>query len=87
MADEVEDLRAKLAQLRARLEGEPQLPAETRALLDQVLADIERLPRGERADATLSRRLSEAALEFEGKHPTLSGAVGSVIDALSRMGI
>ena len=31
--------------------------------------------------------LEEVALDFEASHPTLAGTVGSIIDALARMGI
>lgn len=39
------------------------------------------------ADSSLTRRVSEATLEFEATHPTLAGTLGSIIDALGRMGI
>lgn len=44
----------------------------------------------ERATATgesVTGQLAGVAREFEASHPTLSGMVGSVIDALARMGI
>ena len=39
------------------------------------------------SESSLAHRVSEAALEFEATHPTLSGSLGSIIDALGRMGI
>ena len=38
-------------------------------------------------DESLVGRLGEAARHFEESHPTLSGILGSMIDALGRMGI
>ncbi len=35
----------------------------------------------------LRKRLSEATIEFEVSHPALAGTLGSLIDALGRMGI
>ena len=39
------------------------------------------------SESSLAQRVSDAALEFEATHPTLSGSLGSIIDALGRMGI
>ncbi len=87
MPDPAEHLRAKLAQLRAQLDASSNVAPETRALLDEALVDAEAIVRSGRRDDTLAHRLGAAASGFEGQHPTLAGAVGSVIDALSRMGI
>jgi hypothetical protein len=38
-------------------------------------------------DESIAQRLATAEHEFEATHPTLAGIVGSVIDALARMGI
>ncbi|HVX13423.1 MAG TPA: DUF4404 family protein [Pirellulales bacterium] len=47
-----------------------------------------KLSRSEAAEhASVVRRLGDAAREFEATHPTLSGSIGSVIDALAQMGI
>ncbi|MGH7138150.1 MAG: DUF4404 family protein [Pirellulales bacterium] len=42
---------------------------------------------GPDAHKSAVRRLSDAARGFESTHPMLSGAIGSVIDALAQMGI
>ena len=39
------------------------------------------------ADESIVERLSAAERHFESTHPTLAGIVGSIINALSRMGI
>ena len=95
MTEQIHDLRAALVRLHTELEGIESLDPQKRKLLPEALSDIQQtLDRltagGELAvphDETLSHRLAEAARHFEETHPTLSGMIGSVIDALSRMGI
>jgi hypothetical protein len=101
MSDEPNELRATLARLHEQLRGAANVSPETRALLKGALDDIHSLlgdepsgagPRatGEPRDASqesIVRRLGSAEREFEATHPTLAGIVGSVIDALGRMGI
>jgi hypothetical protein len=98
MSDELPNLRATLAELHRQLEAAHSLDADAQAMMRQVTADIEQaLARsGEGNEPAVSehahrgslvRRLSGAARSFESTHPMLSGAIGSVIDALSRMGI
>ncbi|HEV3340806.1 MAG TPA: DUF4404 family protein [Pirellulales bacterium] len=98
MPDDLQNLRATLAELHRQLEAAHSLDADARARIRQVTADIEQvLARGGEEGqplvaqhaqrGSLVRRLTDAVRSFESTHPTLSGAVGSVIDALSRMGI
>lgn len=95
MADPGERLRATLSELHAELESLQRVDPEVRALLETTIHDIHRAmaapanrpPPSPDEHASLAERLSEAATRFEGQHPTLSGAVGSVIDALGQMGI
>lgn len=95
MMDSTDDLRTKLVHVHQTLASAEQVAEEDRALLTQLLEDIERLlakgaSKGAHAaarNASVVSRLGEAARNFEETHPNLSGAVGSVIDALSRMGI
>ena len=74
-------------QVRERLEH---TIAEIQMQLDEPAAEAE-VPTSQSApvaaDATLTERLSETARHFEETHPNLAGMVGSVIDALARMGI
>jgi hypothetical protein len=94
MADDRERLLQSLRDLRSQLE-QTDLPDPTvRSHLEQTIAEIEGavaptypVVAVRRASPSLAQRLSEATLELEASYPTLSGAVGSVIDALSRMGI
>jgi hypothetical protein len=98
MPDDLQHLRATLAELRRQLEASHTLDADARAMMRQVTTDLEQVlarsdeegqpPAGEHAQrGSLVRRLNDAVRGFESTHPNLSGAVGSVIDALSRMGI
>lgn len=94
-------LLAALEQLHDQLAAAEPLDEQVRQRLQQVLDDIQQaLEAGAAATpeqpsaapaaqdrGSLVDRLSETARHFEETHPTLSGAVGSVIDALSRMGI
>lgn len=98
MEDALHDLRGKLAELERKLAAAGSVEPGDRELLQQIMADIEQVlaQQGGEAQApeevphtpeSLVQRLGDAARSFEETHPTLSGAVGSVIDALSRMGI
>ena len=93
MADHLQDLRGKLAELQTKLSATAAIDPADRALMEEVVADIELVlaeqARGQFAaePGSLVERLAAAARNFEDTHPTLFGAVGSVIDALSRMGI
>jgi hypothetical protein len=98
MSEEPNELRATLGRLHEQLRGAANVSPETRALLKGVLEDIHALlgdqpsdaQAGEPRDAShesIVRRLGSAERDFEATHPTLAGIVGSVIDALGRMGI
>jgi hypothetical protein len=93
------DLRETLARLHEQLRSTPDISAETRTLLQGIVQDIHSLlgdtasaggpshgPAGARQESIV-RQLANAEQEFQAVHPTLAGVVGSVIDALGRMGI
>ncbi|HEY1601397.1 MAG TPA: DUF4404 family protein [Pirellulales bacterium] len=93
------DLRETLARLHEQLRSTPDISAETRTVLQRIVQDIHSLlgetasagglqpgPSGARHDSIV-RQLANAEQEFQAVHPTLAGVVGSVIDALGRMGI
>jgi hypothetical protein len=90
VSEELAKLRATLAELHEELANvEPGNP-EIRALLDSAVADIQQTinRRGDAAnDSSIVDRLRAAARHYEESHPTLSGILGSIVDALSRMGI
>ena len=80
MAEEAQELRRTLSQLHEQLRSSANLSdASSPAVVTSGPAD----PR----QTSLAARLADAEREFEATHPTLSGIVGSIIDALGRMGI
>jgi Domain of unknown function (DUF4404) len=91
MSDQRNRLRQTLAQLEAQLENadtlDPAVAERSRALVADIRRSLESGEPQPAQAASLTRRLGEAALEFEASHPTLAGTVGSVIDALGQMGI
>ncbi len=88
-----ERLLSTVHKLRAQLESasdlDPRVADDLRATLAEIetaLADQSPSSGALRAQL-LKWRLGSVATEFEASHPTLAGAVGSVIDALAGMGI
>ncbi|EAT12752.1 DUF4404 family protein [Bermanella marisrubri] len=81
-----ESLKQHLEQLHDTLsKGEP-LDSESKDLLKQLDADIQKVLSGEE-DEGLSYRLEQQAVDFEGQHPQLSAILRDIMDALSKMGI
>jgi uncharacterized protein DUF4404 len=83
-----------LRELRAELDDLSNIDPQLRQRLERTVADLEQAlaettPAGSTAarQSGLAQRLTEMARHFEETHPTLSGTLGSVIDALARMGI
>ena len=95
MASDDQQLRATLNQLRDQLADaqaiDPQLADRLRETVTDIEATLEGQPPERRHrdedHRSLRERLSEAALEFEASHPTLSMTIGSLADALARIGI
>jgi hypothetical protein len=97
MPDDLQTLRATLAELHRQLEEADSVDPDSEAMMRQVMADIEQvLARADRGEPlqtstpehkSVVRRLTDAARGFESTHPMLSGAIGSVVDALAGMGI
>jgi hypothetical protein len=81
-----QDLHAALARLHTELQGMPALDEESRQLLAQITADIDRL-RGSSADATHPARLESLAVRFEAAHPALAARLRGIADALGRVGV
>ena len=95
MTDETEKLRTTLDELQAELSTIEQDDPEVRELLRTALSDIQQKLAGHPPEDALtsedgqsiSERLGGAASHYEDSHPNLSGILGGLIDALSRMGI
>ena len=92
MSTEQVHLRQTLAELHRQLAGAGELDPAVAARLGALVAEIERAldsgqPVVRSQGRSIGERLGEATREFEASHPTLSGTIGSVIDALAQMGI
>lgn len=89
MADDRQQLLATVAQLKRQLDEVQGLDPATQARLRATLADLEATLAGQKPaqQPRIGQQLAQAAREFEQSHPILAGTVGSVIDALARMGI
>ncbi len=87
-------LRSVLATLHADLGRESAVDAESRSLLLQLLADIDRLlsqPMPKAANTAPAAgqldRLRDMEAGLEAKHPVLAATIREVTDMLTRMGL
>ena len=84
-------LRRTLEELHTELQHAGMIDDRSRELLRSVLDDIEDLlarePKRGTPPESIAERLREAVRAFETTHPTLTGAIGRVADALAAMGI
>jgi hypothetical protein len=78
------DLKTLLRQLHAELAGSSRVDAESRKLLDLVVADIEHL--GGAADSAPGR-IESLALRFEVDHPRVAATLRQIGDLLAKAGI
>lgn len=86
-----EQLQSLIATLHKELSAAASVDADSRALLQQLIQDIEDLAGGDEPPAerveSASGQLQSAALKFESEHPKLSMALGEIMDALGKLGI
>lgn len=81
-------LRQELAHLHAELERTSSVDPRSRALLEHLVDDIERLlDETDDEPDSLGERLTEVVRHFENEHPKLALAVGRIAEALSSLGI
>jgi hypothetical protein len=83
-------LRSALVKLHEELGRAPRVDAESRELLRQLSADIERLVDRPEAHASMKAhrpRLKELEVKFEVEHPALAETVRECIDALGKAGL
>ena len=73
-----------LAELNRELEGSSQLDAETRALLEKLDEDIDRLTGDD--DSPLDRA-QQLESRFAAEHPVAARIAGELADVLAKMGI
>ena len=85
-----DNLKKLLANLHQELEGSDRMDVETRALLQQLHQDIEKLDESNNnADqgASVIEQAESLEARFAAKHPAAEGFVREIIDLLGRMGI
>ena len=90
MASDHDKLRETLARLQAQIDEIRQADPAVAAHLDKTLSEAQAvLVAGKTApaDSSIVHRLSDVVLRYEASHPSLAGNLGSIIDALGRMGI
>jgi len=82
-------LQQELQALREQLESQSPLTEEDRAALRDLIKDIEMQLANEEAlaDETLTDSINLAVERFETRHPTLAGALRSIMQSLANMGI
>ncbi|HEX6999733.1 MAG TPA: DUF4404 family protein [Gammaproteobacteria bacterium] len=83
-----ESLRKHLDQLHAELASAERLDPETRASLQALADDIERLLAADSSESrSLLDRLEAASMKFEAEHPNLARIMSEVTDALAKIGV
>ena len=84
-----EELKKRLGELHAELEGSDEVSTDTVPLLRQLSEDLDRLldEADETEDATILQRMSDGLLAIEARHPRLHMAVNRVSSALANIGI
>jgi hypothetical protein len=83
-------LRSALVKLHEELGRAPRVDAESRELLRQLSADIERLMDQPESQASMKAhrpRLKELEVKFEVEHPALAETMREFIDALGKAGL
>jgi Domain of unknown function (DUF4404) len=88
MSADPERLQVALDELHRQLAEVESLDLESRNRLTSALHEIQTTLRSNAAPSqSLLPRLRETAIGFEESHPRLAAAIGSLIDALARVGI
>jgi len=90
MSAEHEKLQATLNQLREQLKQAQGLDSAVAKHLDAMIGEANDALVGRLTEpdhSSLNERLSDAVLKVEASHPDLAMNLGSIIDALGRMGI
>jgi hypothetical protein len=88
-----QELRDALAKIHAELEHAPKLDAQARQLLQEIIADVERIPMNQPVDVSGGRsvasrsRLEALAVRFEADHPVLAAELRQIVGMLSNIGV
>jgi chromosome segregation ATPase len=91
MSEHLDKLRATVTELESELHSLQTVDEDTRQVLQQAMQEIRTAlheeEAAERQRHSLTERLQDAAHEFEGSHPALTGLLTRLIDGLGQMGI
>ena len=91
MAEPVEKLKSLVKELETALEASDTSDAASRQSLAEILGDLrtalDRIGLEPIASDSLTARFRAAEAEFQVSHPTISGLVLRMIDALGQLGI
>ena len=91
MPERIEKLKAIVNELEAELESLETVDAQAQHVLEEALDELRQALGKKDADAieseSLVDRLSTAEAEFQVSHPTISGLVLRMINALGQLGI
>lgn len=89
MPERIEKLRQAVKELEEELAGLASFDDETRKKLHEAVAEIQTVLKqeGKLESDSVIERLRAAEEEFQVSHPTLSGIVARMIDALGQLGI
>ena len=91
-----QQLNDTLARLHQELSARPELDADSRERLSQLLADIQSVltekpedsqTRTSQKHESLRERVHDAIVDFEAAHPQFSQLMGRIADGLSQLGI
>ncbi len=81
-----QSLHEALARLHSELQAAPRLDDESRRLLQEIAADLDRAGGGS-GDTGHAPRLEALAVRFEAGHPSLAARLRGIADALARVGL
>jgi hypothetical protein len=87
MQDDRARLQRLLSELHSQLASVSTIDADARSRLESLLTDLEQALSEPSKARPQAASLAEMATDFETSHPNLAAALGSIIDALARMGI
>jgi hypothetical protein len=89
MPERIEKLRQTVKELEEELASVEAFDDETRQMLEEAVSEIQTVlqEEGELEPDSVIERLRSAEQEFQVSHPTLSGIVARMIDALGQLGI
>lgn len=78
-------LKDQIIQLQRALANQPNLDAESLAMLQKIVADLNESD--VRTEPELTDLLQEQALHFEQEYPTLAAVLRQIVDTLGRIGV